>query len=129
MVNDGGVYGRRLARDMRGAVKRAALRMPFDKTIGTRERRLPALAATRPSDCFLYSGATTDLAVRFFTAMAEEHRPTARLYGPDAASETAFTDGQQGGIPAEVAARTTLTVPALGSRRLRAARCPLLRRL
>ena len=113
MVNDGGVYGRRLARDMRGAVKRAALRMPFDKTIGTRERRLPALAATRPSDCFLYSGATTDLAVRFFTAMAEA-LPTARLYGPDGLSETAFTDGQQGGIPAEVAARTTLTVPALG---------------
>jgi len=113
MVNDGGVYGRRLARDMRGAVKRVKLRMPFDKTIGTRERRLPALAATKPSDCFLYSGATTDRAVRFFTAMAEA-LPDARLYGPDGLSETAFTDGQQGGIPAKVAERTTLTVPALG---------------
>ena len=39
--------------------------------------------------------------------------PDAKLYGPDGVAEAAFTDPKQGGIPASVGAKTTLTVATL----------------
>jgi branched-chain amino acid transport system substrate-binding protein len=40
--------------------------------------------------------------------------PTAKLYGPDGVAEAAFTDPSQKGIPADVGARTKVTVATLG---------------
>ena len=40
--------------------------------------------------------------------------PDVKLYGPDGVAEEAFTNPTEGGIPAEVAARTKITVATLG---------------
>ena len=39
--------------------------------------------------------------------------PNCKLYGPDGVAEAAFTDPKEGGIPADVAARTKVTVATL----------------
>lgn len=112
MISDGGVYGRRLARDVRRFARQEDVLPRFDKTIGTRERRLPELAKRSNADCFLYTGQTSPRAVRVFTAIAYA-LSEARLYAPDGLIDTAFTDASIGGIPAAVAKRTKLTVPTL----------------
>jgi branched-chain amino acid transport system substrate-binding protein len=40
--------------------------------------------------------------------------PSAKLYGPDGVAEEAFTNPKKGGIPADVGARTKVTVATLG---------------
>ncbi len=40
--------------------------------------------------------------------------PDAKLYGPDGVAEEAFTNPKKGGIPADVGARTKVTVATLG---------------
>jgi branched-chain amino acid transport system substrate-binding protein len=40
--------------------------------------------------------------------------PNAKLYGPDGVAEEAFTNPKKGGIPANVGARTKVTVATLG---------------
>ena len=40
--------------------------------------------------------------------------PDVKLYGPDGVAEEAFTDPAKGGIPADVGARTKITVATLG---------------
>jgi branched-chain amino acid transport system substrate-binding protein len=47
--------------------------------------------------------------------------PNAKLYGPDGVAEEAFTNPAKGGIPANVGARTKLTVATLGVKDLPAA--------
>jgi branched-chain amino acid transport system substrate-binding protein len=39
--------------------------------------------------------------------------PKAKLFGPDGVAETSFADPKEGGIPADVAGRTLLTVATL----------------
>ena len=39
--------------------------------------------------------------------------PNCKLYGPDGVAEAAFTDPKEGGIPADVGARTKVTVATL----------------
>ena len=40
--------------------------------------------------------------------------PNIKLYGPDGVAEEAFTNPKKGGIPAEIAKRTKITVATLG---------------
>src|SRR4029078_4310366 len=63
-------------------------------------------------DCFIFSGITANGAVQLYKDVAAA-LPDAKLYGPDGVAETGFADPKEGGIPAEVAAKTKVTVATL----------------
>ena len=58
------------------------------------------------------SGVTGENYVQVFKDVAAAC-PNCKLYGPDGVAEAAFTDPKEGGIPADVAARTKVTVATL----------------
>jgi len=58
------------------------------------------------------SGVTGENYVQVFKDVAAAC-PNCKLYGPDGVAEAAFSDPKQGGIPADVAARTKVTVATL----------------
>ena len=58
------------------------------------------------------SGVTGENYVQVFKDVAAAC-PDCKLYGPDGVAEAAFTDPKEGGIPADVAARTKVTVATL----------------
>jgi branched-chain amino acid transport system substrate-binding protein len=72
-----------------------------------------SLAAKVNADCFVGSGVTGENYVQVFKDVAAAN-PTVKLYGPDGVAEEAFTNPAKGGIPAEVGARTKITVATLG---------------
>ena len=72
-----------------------------------------SLAAKVKSDCFVGSGVTGENYVQVFKDVAAAN-PTVKLYGPDGVAEEAFTNPAKGGIPADVGARTKITVATLG---------------
>ena len=71
-----------------------------------------SLAAGIKADCFVGSGVTGENYVQVFKDVAAAC-PDCKLYGPDGVAEAAFTDPKEGGIPANVAARTKVTVATL----------------
>ena len=72
-----------------------------------------SLAAKVQADCFVGSGVTGENYVQVFKDVAAAN-PTVKLYGPDGVAEEAFTNPEEGGIPADVGARTKITVATLG---------------
>ena len=72
-----------------------------------------SLAAKVNADCFVGSGVTGENYVQVFKDVAAAN-PTVKLYGPDGVAEEAFTNPAKGGIPADVGARTKITVATLG---------------
>ena len=75
-------------------------------------RSLAAAAADAGADCFIFSGITANNAVQLYKDFAAA-LPDAKLYGPDGVAEAGFVDPSEGGIPADVASRVTLTVATL----------------
>ena len=71
-----------------------------------------SLAAKIKADCFVGSGVTGENYVQVFKDVAAAC-PNCKLYGPDGVAEAAFSDPKQGGIPADVGARTKVTVATL----------------
>src|SRR5215208_3877120 len=65
------------------------------------------------ADCFVGSGVTGENYVQVFKDVAAAN-PSVKLYGPDGVAEEAFTNPAKGGIPADVGARTKITVATLG---------------
>ncbi len=65
-------------------------------------------------DCFVFAGITANGAVQLFTDVAEA-LPGAKLYGPDGVAESTFSNPSDGGVSAEVAARTKVTIPTLSA--------------
>ncbi|HEX8157671.1 MAG TPA: branched-chain amino acid ABC transporter substrate-binding protein [Solirubrobacteraceae bacterium] len=122
IVNDGGVYGAGLARNVRIAARDRRLPIVFDESIGsptvTSSSMRAARAAQRSVDCFLFSGDTRSSATAIYAAMAARLSPAARLYGADGVSDSGLTDVDQGGVSRNVASRLQLTIPALGPRSL-----------
>ena len=74
-----------------------------------------SLAARIKADCFVGSGVTGENYVQVFKDVAAAC-PNCKLYGPDGVAEAAFTDPKEGGIPADVGARTKVTVATLSPR-------------
>ena len=60
----------------------------------------------------VFSGITANNAVQLYKDFAAA-LPDAKLYGPDGVAETGFADPKEGGIPADVGARTKVTVATL----------------
>ena len=107
IINDGGYYGVRLAREMRLSTKTGTVKLVFEKTIGTRADRLPRLAKRKNPDCFLYSGSRDRRTVGLYTDVGNK-LSRAKLYVPDGLTETEFTSA----LDQPIARRIKMTQPA-----------------
>jgi branched-chain amino acid transport system substrate-binding protein len=115
MTNDKEVYGAGLATNIESAADAQGLEIISNEAIDKNApnyRSLAAKAADSGADCFIYSGITANNAVQLYKDF-EAALPNAKLYGPDGVAEAGFADPKEGGIPANVAAKVTLTVATL----------------
>jgi branched-chain amino acid transport system substrate-binding protein len=115
VLNDKEVYGAGLARNVELAAKAQGLELKGNDGIdknAANYRALGAKIADTGVDCFVYTGITANNAVQIFKDMAAAI-PDGKLFGPEGIGETGFFDPAEGGIPADVAKRTLLTIPGL----------------
>jgi branched-chain amino acid transport system substrate-binding protein len=114
LLNDKEVYGAGLARNIEGSAKAQGLKIisneDTDKNAAN-YRSLAAAAKSAGADCMVFSGITANNAVQVFKDFAAA-LPDAKLYGPDGVADSGFA-GKDEGIPAEVAARTKVTIATL----------------
>jgi branched-chain amino acid transport system substrate-binding protein len=118
--NDGSTYGAGLARNIELSAKAANLPVQDKQRTDKTAPNYRALASGIKTDCFVWSGVTGENGVQVFKDAAAA-APNAKLYGPDGVAEEAFTNPKKGGIPADVGARTKVTVATLGVKDLPAA--------
>ena len=115
VLDDKEVYGAGLAQNVRSAAEALGLEIAdhqsIDKTAAN-FRSLAARGADAGVDCMVYAGITANNAVQLFKDFAAAV-PDARLYGADGISDESFTDPANGGLPADVAQRTRITVATL----------------
>jgi len=115
ILNDKEVYGAGLARNVELAAEEHGLEIVGNEGIDPKAPNFRSQAATLRSadtDCFLFSGITANGAVQLTKDVAAA-LPDAKLYGPDGVADSAFHDASEGGIPANVARRTKITVATL----------------
>jgi branched-chain amino acid transport system substrate-binding protein len=115
MTNDKEVYGAGLATNIETSAKEIGLEIVANDAVDKNApnyRSLAAKAADSGADCFIFSGITANNAVQLYKDF-EAAMPDAKLYGPDGVAEAGFYDPAEGGIPANVAAKTLLTVATL----------------
>ncbi len=113
IFNDKTTYGAGLARNIELAADAQGLKLEGDDGTDRNAPNYRSLAAKVKSDCFVGSGVTGENYVQVFKDVAAAN-PTVKLYGPDGVAEEAFTNPAKGGIPADVGARTKITVATLG---------------
>jgi branched-chain amino acid transport system substrate-binding protein len=111
--NDGSTYGAGLARNIELSAKQGGLPVQDKQRTDKSAPNYRSLASGIKTDCFLWSGVTGENGVQVFKDAAAA-APSAKLYGPDGVAEEAFTNPAKGGIPADVGARTKVTVATLG---------------
>jgi branched-chain amino acid transport system substrate-binding protein len=115
IANDKEVYGAGLSRNIESSAKEQGLKIDFNEGIDPKAANYRSLASRAKGDgvdCFTFSGTTSNNAAQIFKDFSAAI-PDAKLYGPDGVAEAAFTDPKEGGIPASVGAKTTLTVATL----------------
>jgi branched-chain amino acid transport system substrate-binding protein len=115
LTNDKEVYGGGLAKNIELAAKAGGIDLLFNAAIdklAANYRSLAQRAKAGGADCFLFSGITPNNAVQLFKDFATA-LPGAKLYGPDGIAETGFIDADDGGLPAAIAGRVTVTSAAL----------------
>jgi branched-chain amino acid transport system substrate-binding protein len=115
MTNDKEVYGAGLSRNIEGAAEAVGLEIVANEEIDKNApnyRSLASRAEGEGVDCFIYSGITANNAVQLYKDFSSA-LPDAKLYGPDGVAESGFADPAEGGIPADVAAKTKVTVATL----------------
>src|SRR6185295_6076371 len=115
MTNDKEVYGAGLAKNIQSASEAQGLEIAANDAIDKNApnyRSLAGKAKGAGADCFVYSGITANNAVQLYKDFSAA-LPDAKLYGPDGVAESGFADPKEGGIPAEVAAKTKVTVATL----------------
>ena len=113
IFNDKSTYGAGLARNIELAAKDQGLTVEANDGTDKNAPNYRSLAASVNADCFVGSGVTGENYVQVFKDVAAAN-PDVKLYGPDGVAEAAFTDPAEGGIPADVGARTKITVATLG---------------
>ena len=113
IFNDKTTYGAGLARNIELAAEAQNLAVEGNDGTDRNSPNYRSLAAKVNADCFVGSGVTGENYVQVFKDVAAAH-PTIKLYGPDGVAEEAFTNPSKGGIPADVGARTKITVATLG---------------
>jgi branched-chain amino acid transport system substrate-binding protein len=115
ILNDKEVYGAGLARNVELSAEEQGLEIKGNDGIdknAANYRAIAAKIADTGADCFVFSGITANNAVQVFKDMAAA-LPDGKLFGPEGIAETGFFDASEGGIPADVAERTLLTIPGL----------------
>jgi branched-chain amino acid transport system substrate-binding protein len=115
ILDDREVYGAGLAENVRSAAEALGVEIADEGAIdkaAANYRSLAARAAGAGVDCMVYAGITANNAAQLFKDFAAAV-PDARLYGADGISDESFTDPANGGIPADVARRTRITVATL----------------
>ena len=113
IFNDKTTYGAGLGRNIELAAEAQGLKVEGNDGTDRNAPNYRSLAAKVKSDCFVGSGVTGENYVQVFKDVAAAN-PTVKLYGPDGVAEEAFTNPAKGGIPADVGARTKITVATLG---------------
>jgi branched-chain amino acid transport system substrate-binding protein len=115
ILNDKEVYGAGLSRNIESAAKEQGIEVTANEGIDPKAPNFRSQASTiqdAGADCFVFSGITANGAVQLYKDV-EAAVPDAKLYGPDGVAESGFADPKEGGIPADVAAKTKLTVATL----------------
>ena len=115
MTNDKEVYGAGLAQNIQNSAEELGLEIISNEAVDKSSpnyRSLAAASAGAGADCFVFSGITANNAVQLYKDFSAA-LPDAKLYGPDGVAEAGFFDPEEGGIPADVAAKVTLTVATL----------------
>jgi branched-chain amino acid transport system substrate-binding protein len=115
ILNDKEVYGAGLARNIESAANEAGLDVLGNEGIDPKAPNFRSVASKMKSagtDCFVYSGITANGAVQLFKDV-NAAMPDINLYGPDGVAESGFSDPKEGGIPANVQAKTKVTVATL----------------
>jgi branched-chain amino acid transport system substrate-binding protein len=115
ILNDKEVYGAGLARNIETAANEAGLDVLGNEGIDPKAPNFRSVASKMKSagtDCFVFSGITANGAVQLFKDV-NAAMPDINLYGPDGVAESGFSDPKEGGIPANVQAKTKVTVATL----------------
>ena len=112
IFNDKTTYGAGLAKNVEQSAKDEGLTVKGNDGTDKNAPNYRSLAAKITADCFVGSGVTGENYVQVFKDVAAAC-PDCKLYGPDGVAEAAFTDPKEGGIPADVGARTKVTVATL----------------
>lgn len=112
IFNDKSTYGAGLATNVESAAKTVGLTVDANDGTDKNAPNYRSLASKIQADCFVGSGITGENYVQVFKDVAAAC-PDCKLYGPDGVAEAAFSDPAEGGIPADVAARTKVTVATL----------------
>jgi branched-chain amino acid transport system substrate-binding protein len=113
IFNDKTTYGAGLGRNIEIAAKAIGLTVEGNDGTDKNTPNYRSLAAKVKSDCFVGSGVTGENYVQVFKDVAAAC-PACKLYGPDGLAEAAFSDPAKGGIPADIGAKTKVTVATLG---------------
>jgi branched-chain amino acid transport system substrate-binding protein len=116
IVNDKEVYGQGIAKNTELAAKDQGVGVVMDEGIDPKApnyRSLAQKAKASGADCFMFGGVTANNAVQATKDFAAALGSTAKLYGPDGVCESAWVDPKEGGIPADLDARTKCTVATL----------------
>ena len=115
ILNDKEVYGAGLSRNIESSAKSQGIEVTGNEGIDPKAPNFRSQASTiadAGADCFVFSGITANGAVQLYKDVSAAV-PDAKLYGPDGVAESGFADPKEGGIPADVAAKTKLTVATL----------------
>jgi branched-chain amino acid transport system substrate-binding protein len=115
VLNDKEVYGAGLARNIESSAKQQGMTVAASEGIDPKAPNFRSQAASLKSkgvDCFVFAGVTPNGAVQLFKDVSAA-LPDAKLYGPDGVSNPEFFVAGEGGIPADVAAKTKVTVATL----------------
>jgi branched-chain amino acid transport system substrate-binding protein len=112
IFNDKTTYGAGLAKNVESSAEKVGLKVEGNDGTDKNAPNYRSLAAKISADCFVGSGVTGENYVQVFKDVAAAC-PDCKLYGPDGVAEAAFSDPKEGGIPADVGARTKVTVATL----------------
>jgi branched-chain amino acid transport system substrate-binding protein len=115
ILHDKEVFGAGLAENIQVASEGLDFEVVSSEGIDVRSanyRSVASALADDDVDCFVFSGITANGAVQLYKDVASA-LPDARLYGPDGVAESTFYDPSDGGLPADVGSRVTVTVATL----------------
>ena len=114
ILNDKEVYGLGVANNTENSAKTQGIKVVANEGIDPKAPNYRSLASKikdSGADCFFFGGITQNNAVQLYKDVAAATDAT--LYGPDGVAEGTFFNPKEGGIPADVAKRTTITVATL----------------
>ena len=114
ILNDKEVYGAGVAKNIENSAKELGIKVVSNEGIDPKAPNYRSLASKikdSGADCFAFGGITQNNGVQVFKDVAAA--TDAKLYGPDGVAEGTFFDPKEGGIPADVAKRSTIFVATL----------------